>query len=178
MNGDMSLISNYLYFSDTGGITEIIDIIVNVLGIFVTAGVSIWIVKTVQKKLNNERSLKDYFISEVSNIQTEYRNLISSVLSSKESPKLLQVKFYNLGAKVNSLMGLLEQRYSIPRDLLYEYQITLRMIIEDDEGYTSVYRRDSRFTLCPNSIAAIYNLDNQNIHLFYDMIIKINSDES
>lgn len=36
----MSLISNYLYFGDTPGITDIIQIIVDILNILVTAGVS------------------------------------------------------------------------------------------------------------------------------------------
>lgn len=172
----MSLISNYLYFGDAPGITDIVQIFVDLLSIGVTAGVSIWVVRTLQKKLNNERRLKDYFISEISAVQGEYRNLISSVLASKESPKLLKIKFSNLEAKLNSLMRILEQKYHISHELLYQYQINLRMIIEDDPGYTRVYRVDSRFTLTPESVRAIYTLDRDNVHLFYDIIITINSD--
>lgn len=136
----MSLISNYLYFDDAPGITDIMQIIIDILNILVTAFVSIWLVRTLQKKLNNERRLKDYFISEISTVQGEYRNLIASVLASKESPKLLKIKFSNLEAKLNSLMQILEQKYNISHEFLYQYQINLRMIIEDDPGYTRVFR--------------------------------------
>lgn len=173
---DMSLISNYLYFADSSGITDIVQIVVDILNIVITAGISIWVVRTLQKKLNNERRLKDYFISEISAVQGEYRNLIASVLASKESPKLLKIKFSNLETKLNSLMQILEQKYDISHELLYQYQINLRMIIEDDPGYTSVFRVDSRFTLTPDSVMEIYALDRNNVHLFYDIIIKINSD--
>lgn len=171
----MSLISNYLYFGDAPGVTDIVQICVDIINILVTASVSIWIVKTLQMKLNNERSLKDYFISEISNIQGEYRNLISSVLSGKESPKMLKIKFSNLEAKSNSLMLLLEQKYKIPQNSLYQYQINLRMIIEDDPAYTKVFRVDSKFTLTEESVKAIYSLDRENAHIFYDIIVKINS---
>lgn len=155
-------------------ITDVIQVLVDIIGIFVTAGVSIWIVKTIQKRLNNERSIKDYFIGEVSVIQNEYRNLLSSVMSSKESPKMLKVKFNNLNAKVNSLMKLLATKYKIQENLLAEYQTQLPMIIEDDRGYTSVYRKDSRFTLTQKTMNAIYKLDRENSHLFYDIIVTIN----
>lgn len=171
----MSLISNYLYFDDTPGITDIIQIIIDIINILVTAFVSIWLVRTLQKKLNNERRLKDYFISEISTVQGEYRNLIASVLASKESPKLLKIKFSNLEAKLNSLMHILEQKYNISHESLYQYQINLRMIIEDDPGYTRVFRVDSRFTLTEASVRSIYSLDKDNVHLFYDIIVKINS---
>lgn len=172
--GKMSLITNCFQLNVDNNITDIIQILVDIVGIFITAGVSIWIVKTIQKRLNNERSIKDYFIGEVSVIQNEYRNLLSSVMSSKESPKMLKVKFNNLNTKVNSLMKLLAAKYKIQENLLAEYQTQLPMIIEDDRGYTSVYRQDSRFTLTQSTMNAIYKLDRENGHLFYDIIVKIN----
>lgn len=170
----MSLITNCFQLYIDNNITDVIQILVDLFGIFVTTSVSIWIVKTIQKRLNNERSTKDYFIGEVSVIQNEYRNLLSSVMSSKESPKMLKVKFNNLNTKVNSLMKLLATKYKIQENLLAEYQTHLPMIIEDDRGYTNVYRQDSRFTLTRETINAIYKLDRENNHIFYDIIVKIN----
>lgn len=170
----MSLITNFFYFNNDSGITDIIQILVDVIGIIVTASVSIWIVKTIQNKLNNERRIKDYFISEVSVIQNEYRNLISSILSGKETPKIIRVKFNNLNTKINGLLKRLKIRYKIEDNILTKYQIDLPMIVEDDPGYTRVFRTDSNFTLSNKSINKIYKLDRDNVHIFYDIIEKIN----
>lgn len=171
----MALLTNYFQLQiDCSGVSDILQIAVDLLDIVVTTLVSIWIVKTIQKKLNNERSIKDYFISEVSVIQNEYRTLLSNVMSSREIPKLLKVKFNNLNTKVNSLMKLLSTKYAIPANMLAVYQTQLQMIIEDDMGYAKAYRQNSRFTLTQKTMNAIYKLDNENNHLFYDIIVKIN----
>lgn len=167
-------INNLFQFNGCGAFTDILQIVVDVIGIFVTACVSIWIVRTIQNKINNERSLKDYLIAEISVIQNEYRVIISNVQSGKESPKLLRIKFNNLNSKVNQIMRILNQKFGISLNLLSPYQTTLPMIIEDDSNFQSVYRIDSRFTISKETATELYKLDNENGYLFYDLIIKIN----
>lgn len=167
-------INNFFQFNGCSNFTDILQIAVDVIGIIVTACVSIWIVRTIQNKINNERSLKDYLIAEISVIQNEYRVIISNVQSGKESPKLLRIKFNNLNSKVNQLMKILNQKFDIPLNLLSPYQTTLPMIIEDDSNFQSVYRKDSRFTISKETVAVLYKLDNDHGHLFYELIIRIN----
>ncbi len=167
-------INNLFQFNGCSAFTDILQLVVDVIGIIVTACVSIWIVRTIQNKINNERSLKDYLISEISVIQNEYRVIMANVQSGKESPKLLRIKFHNLNSKVNQLMRILNQKFGIPLNLLSPYQTTLPMIIEDDSNFQSVYRIDSRFTISKETAAELYKLDNDNGHLFYELIIRIN----
>lgn len=153
---------------------DYMHIFLDILSIVVTAVVSIWIVKTVQKKINNQRSLKDYLISELSVTQNEYRELLSNIGKGKASPKLLRVEFRKLSNRLGDLMCIINVRYGAIPSFMNCYQSELPMIIQDDKNYMNVYRNDSKFTLTPQTTDELCKFEKKNGHLFYDLVITIN----
>lgn len=166
------------YFSlifNTSSVSDYIQIIVSIADIIISAGVAVWIVHTLQKTIDNERSTKDYCISEISKIQTEFRDLMSSAIAGQENTKLFKIKFNKLTVKVNALMKLLNKKYSIPINILCPYQTELLMKIEDDGGFNSIFMNQTEnFQLTQETINNIYILDSNNCHIFYDIIESIN----
>jgi hypothetical protein len=147
---------------------------VQIFGILVNAGLAVWIVCTIQNKQTNKRILKDHFISEIKEIRNDYRIFLNSLYSNHLSSATVLPWFKLMSIKIEDLMALTGTRYSIDKKILSPYQNDLIKLITDNEDFISQFKNGKEIVFSEKSKAQFIKFQQDNAHLFNEMIIKIN----
>lgn len=151
---------------------------ISILGIIVNSGLAIWIVRTIQNKLTNKRTLKDHFINEVKDIRNEYKTCLSNLYSNQTKPKKVIPWFKLMNIKVDDLMLLISTKYKkVERNFLNPYQIEIRELITENDDFISKFESDDTLNFSENSKSQIIIFQQKHNHLFNDVIILINDAE-
>lgn len=148
-------------------------ICVTALSILVTAYVAIWVVKSVQRKLDTERTLKDHFAQEVIGLRKEARDYISEVIKGGMKAQDIKYKHNHLRSHIIDLQNILNQKYNINKTCLKAYKMNLIKIIEKDSAYDNAYKNNQDVTLGSDTTMALHKLGRENDHLFNDVLLKI-----
>lgn len=64
---------------------SITSIAVSAIGIVVSAMVAIWIVDTLQKRLETRHQLKDHFSKEVLTVREQYRQIVRDLIGTEQT---------------------------------------------------------------------------------------------
>lgn len=146
----------------------------SVVEILVTGCVAIWIVKTLQCKIDNQKVLKEHLCSEVIELRDDYRLWISKLSKEPMLPQNYKRSLSRLSHRVNDLMKLITSQFvKIDADYLYPYQIDILGIIEDDSNINKDYKKGGKISLSEDSIDKILDFESHNSHLFNDLYITI-----
>lgn len=151
-----------------------IDEFINISSILINAGIAIWIVHTIQNKLNNKRVLKDFYIDEVKELRYEYKKYLTDLINGDISPKNVISWHKLMNIKVEDLMMDLKNIYRFDNSLLKPYQIELRELITENPDFIDQFNSE-KLTLTSNSINIIIKFQQNNNRLFSDLIVKINN---
>ncbi|WP_071146173.1 hypothetical protein [Bacteroides ihuae] len=152
------------------GYSEWIDL----FGIIITALLSWWIVNTIQKRIDNQRTLKDHLISEILSIRTDYRLMLIDIKTGESHPKYLKIKLKDLNIKTTDIMKIVSNKYRIDNKYLKHYQHDLNWLITDNEEYVNSFKTDSKIILSQESMIHFLIFEANNDHLFNDLIVRIN----
>ena len=147
---------------------------ISIASIIVNAILAIWIIKTVQDKVNNKRILKDHLINEIKEVRDEYRFFLNQLFSNKIKPSHIAPWFKLMNIKINDLLDLISQKGSIDKNILNPYQIELRDTITELDEYISNYISDEKILLSPISQIKVIRFQQKYNHLFNKAIVKIN----
>jgi len=147
---------------------------INIISILVNSVIAIWIVYTIQNKLNNKRVLKDFFIEEIKDIRSQYKSYLSDLVSGKIQPKTITSWHKLMSIKINDIMLDLQTTYKCDKDFLRPYQIDLRELITENIDFIEQFNKKS-LQLSSESINQILKFQQNNNKLFSDLIIKINN---
>jgi hypothetical protein len=146
-------------------------------GIFVSAGVGIWIVKTLQDKLANKRVLKDHIIDEVKELRLEYRDFFKKI--NEDTIIAVQVLpwFKLMSLKADDLLKIANVKYHISTDVLKPYQVDLEALLTENTDFTTQFRSGLPIIFSPDSKNEFVIFEQNNNHLFNDIIMVINESE-
>lgn len=153
--------------------TNIVSVIVNIISVIVNTFIAVWVVRILQNKLTNNRTLKDHFINEVKEIRSEYRTFLNNLYSNSTNPKQLLAWFKLMNIKVGDLISTMSPRYNIPKDFLYPYQNDLRELVTNSDDFERCFR-DNILSLTEVTKIELTRFQQENQRLFNDLIIKIN----
>ena len=143
------------------------------MSILVTAFMAWWVVKSVQRKLDTERTLKDHFAHEVIDLRKETRDFITKVINGGMKAKDIKYNHYHLRAHIRDLQNVLFQKYKINKTLLKAYKMNMFNIIEKDSEYENAFKDNLPVSLCSETIIALHKLGQDNDHLFNEILLKI-----
>ncbi|MBR3758218.1 MAG: hypothetical protein IKK62_07325 [Bacteroidaceae bacterium] len=143
------------------------------MSILVTAFMAWWVVKSVQRKLDTERTLKDHFAHEVIDLRKETRDFITKVINGGMKAKDIKYNHYHLRAHIRDLQNVLFQKYKINKTLLKAYKMNMFNIIEKDSEYENAFKENLPVSLCSETIFALHKLGQDNDHLFNEILLKI-----
>ena len=152
---------------------SITSIAVSAIGIVVSALVAIWIVDTLQKKLDRNLQLKDHFSKEVLAVREQYRNLVRDLTGSSQRPKQIVNNFKMTSIYANDLLRLLNTQYKTPTDILQPFQTELLSIATDCEEYNKAYRYNKKFQYRKVTIETIREFEKKHDKLFNDILMTI-----
>jgi hypothetical protein len=147
---------------------------IDVLGIFVNAGLAFWIVKTIQNRLTNKRVLKDHFINEVKELRNEYKACLSNLYSDQTQPKRVVPWFKLMNIKVNDLMAIVAKKYKIDKTVLHPYQRELQELITNNEEFIDQFKSAKPIVFTENSKNTFIKFQQEHSHIFNELIIHIN----
>ena len=147
---------------------------ISLLGILVNLFLAIWVIRTIQTRLNNKRILKDHFINEMKDIRIEYKNLFTNLYGNQTYPKLLTPWFKLMNIKVNDLLEIMHDKYQIDKSILLPYQLTLQELITNNVDFITQFRLNKAIKFSEDSHIQFIKFQQDNNHLFNDIIIKIN----
>ena len=99
--------------------------LIDLLGIIVNIGIAYYIAKVVQDKQSNKRVLKDYFISEVIEIEKEYKNFYNKFLKGEIQPQRVLEWFKVINIRTETLHEFLKEQYSIDTIEIKNYRSNL-----------------------------------------------------
>jgi len=143
------------------------------MSILVTAFMAWWVVKSVQRKLDTERTLKEHFAHEVIDLRKETRDFITKVINGGMKAKDIKYNHYHLRAHIRDLQNVLFQKYKINKTLLKAYKMNMFNIIEKDSEYENAFKDNLPVSLCSETIIALHKLGQDNDHLFNEILLKI-----
>lgn len=148
---------------DFGNFIDIAAIIVNVI-------LAIYLTKTIQNKLTNSRSHKDYLIENISNLSNLYNDFIFSVLSDKENCKNINSWFKHMTMQLETMNETNDYGHS---SILLQKHLLIRNIITGSNDYNDQFSQDA---FIPNlQLRNMILANNKRLKLeFHECIKKIN----
>lgn len=146
-------------------------------GIAITAGLSIWIVNTIQAKVDSKRFIKEFFINEILEIRNEYRVLIGQLKNGELKPRMVKYKTKELNIRVNDLMSILKEQYNINFNYLLSYQLELLSIVMDSREFITNFTSNSTFSLSEQTLGDLSVFENENDGKFSKLIMEVNKFE-
>lgn len=149
------------------------SIAVSAIGIVVSAIVAIWIVDTLQKRLDRNHQLKDHFSKEVLAVREQYRNLVRDLTGTSQRPKQIVNNFKITGIYANDLLQLLNTQFNTPTDILQPFQTELSAIATECEEYNKAYRYNKKFQYRRATIEAIREFEKNHDKLFNEILMTI-----
>jgi hypothetical protein len=143
-------------------------------GIFINAGIGIWIVLILQNKLANKRVLKDHLISEVKIINLQFQTYFESLINNQVKPKDVIPWFKLMNIKIDDVMNIIATRFKINKKLLNPFQNDLRELITNHQDYINLYQSNNPIILSQNLYSMLMKFQQDNNSLFNSLIIEIN----
>ena len=147
---------------------------ITALGVVVTGFMAYWVTNTIQRKIDNERTLKDFYTEEIKALRNEARNLIREFTSGqKKSAEEMKRSHFILQTHINDLLRNLKLQYPIDDNCMQSYKTEILTILEDDEEYTKSFKNKTTVDLSDETKKKLQNLEMRSDHLFSDLILKV-----
>lgn len=143
------------------------------LNIAVTAFMAVWVVKSVQSEIDNERTLKDHFAHEIVALRRDTREFLANVIEGGVKAKEIKRCHYRLSTHINDLLVLLNRKYKIDKKYLKAYRQNVMKIIESDGEYTSAFNNNLAVTMKDETVGKLHEVEVKNDHLFNEILLKI-----
>lgn len=158
---------------ETADFLQATQVLVSILEILVTVYVAIWIVQSVQKKLDSEKSLNDFFSAEVIQLRNDLRLFLDSIIRGELKASQIKRKHYLLHVRIKDLLSVLNEKYNLSTKILSAYQQNLMKIIEADENYEENFSKNKLVKLNENTVNKLLSLRSDNNHLFNEILLGI-----
>ena len=150
------------------------ELMVAIIGVITSVMVAYWIVDSIQKKIDNQRFLKDHFASEILSVREEYRGFIQDLFSEKvNKPKELKKNYRIVNIHASSLMELLKTNYAIEPIILQPFFTDLLGIITDCDEYKKAVKGNKYIQFGETTRNTIYDFLSKNDKLFNQILISL-----
>lgn len=131
----------------TGDWISLASIAVDVIAMAVGGFLAIWVVQSIQSKLDTEQKLRDYFCSELLSLRNGYRNVMQEVYCHRVKAKDFKKRMSTLNKLSTDLMTRLNTKYGIDSQPLNRYQLDLNSMVTETQAYTNAFHCNRSFQL-------------------------------
>ena len=145
---------------------------IDVVGIFLTSGIGIWIGSTVQKNLTNNRALKEFYISEIKLINDDYSGFLKCLFKGEISSKTAQEWFKVMNMRIETIQDSIISETDVLPEILANH-ITIKQFVTHTEEFDAYYRQKA-LILNPSTRNTILDLHKRLKNSFVKSIIGIN----
>ena len=134
---DTALVIQPLAPSDWLAITSIL---VDVMAMIVGGFLAIWVVQSIQSKLDAEQKLREYFFSEVLNIRKANREVMQDVYNHCVKARDFTKRMSTINQLTTELMNRLKLKYQVNDQNLLIFQSDLNDKVSNRYEYTAAFR--------------------------------------
>lgn len=149
------------------------QVVVSVVDIGITSFIAIWVVRSIQKKIDNEKVLKEYISKELLLLRSDLRSYIEKIISSKVKPKTIKREHHLLSVRIQDLLSIMNIKYGVDKKYLNVYRLYLMKIIEADKTYEQAYLGDKAVILEQKTVLKLHDLMIKHDHRFNDLLLQI-----
>lgn len=149
------------------------QIVVAVIDILITAFVAIWVVQSVQSKIDSEKVLKDFFSKELIQLRSDLRSFLDKLIMGGFEAQSIKREHHLLSVRIQDLLSAMNKQYGIDKRLLKAYRLHLMKIVEEDDNYEQSFRTNKRVMLLDTTVSKLHTLRTNNDHLFNDILLKL-----
>lgn len=149
------------------------QIVVSVIEILITAFVAIWVVQSVQTKIDSEKVLKDFFSGELIQLRADLRSFLDKLIRREIEAQSIKRDHNLLRVRINDLLSALNKKFKIDKKYLGAYRQNLLKIVEGDENYVKGFASNEKVQLKEETINRLQKLRTENDHLFNDILIEL-----
>ncbi|KQB37103.1 hypothetical protein [Flavobacterium aquidurense] len=156
-----------MIFFELSDIISIIEICVNI-------ALAFFLANFIQKNQVNSRTLKDYYIREMTNVHSELLKFLDDLDSNQINPQDVENCFFRLVANTNNLILCIEERYKLDSHTITQNILDLQSQIENDINFQTHYRANQGTNLTNNTINDIRTFRVNKLKTFHDLNNSIN----
>ena len=149
------------------------QIIVALLNILIMAFMAIWVVQSVQSKIDSEKTLKDYFSKELFLLRSDLRVFLGKLIAGGVEAKTIKREHHLLSVRIQDLLSALNKKFGIDTKYLKAYRQNLMKIVEKDTNYVDQYESNGKVSFSDDTVASLHALRTNNDHLFNDILLKM-----
>lgn len=168
---DTALVIQPLAPSDWLAITSIL---VDVMAMIVGGFLAIWVVQSIQSKLDAEQKLREYFFSEVLNIRKANREVMQDVYNHCVKARDFTKRMSTINQLTTELMNRLKLKYQVNDQNLLIFQSDLNDKVSNRYEYTAAFRRNRVFQLAEDFELELREFEATNgSKIFNDILLKL-----
>ena len=149
------------------------QIVVAVIDILITAFVAIWVVQSVQSKIDSEKVLKDFFSKELILLRSDLRSFLDKLIVGGVEAQSIKREHHLLSVRIQDLLSAINKKYGIDKRFLKAYRLNLMKIVEADNSYVQSFSTNDKVTLMSETVSQLHVLRTKNDHLFNDILLRL-----
>lgn len=149
------------------------QIIIAVLNIIIMAFIAIWVVQSVQRKLDSEKTLKDFFSRELIELRIDLRAFLDKLIRGGMEAKAIKLEHHLISVRIQDILTALNQKFGIDKKYLKAYRQNLMKIVEADFNYVNQFETNGSVFFDNETVSKLHTLRTNNDHLFNDILLKI-----
>lgn len=167
---DTTLIYQELSPSDWIAITSIL---VDVIAMLVGAFIAVWIVKNIQRKLDAEQKLKEYFLSEMLAIRNGYHQILDEIYRHEMKAQDFKHRMSSLGILSTDIMRHLKEKYKIDDGHLVTFQLDLNEKITEDKIYVAAFFPNDKLSFPAAFETDLREFEAKNNAVFNEILVNL-----
>lgn len=149
------------------------SIFVDVLAMLVGAFIAVWVVKSIQSKLDAEQKLKEYFHSEMLSVRNGYRKIFDDIYHHTMRPKDFIQRMNSLSILSTDIMLHIKERYDIDDVRLVSFQLDLNEKISEAPVFLTAYIPDNVLVFPGAFEAELRQFEAANNSVFNEIFVKL-----
>lgn len=149
------------------------SIFVDVLAMLVGAFIAVWVVRSIQSKLDSEQKLREYFHSEILSVRDGYRKILDDIYHHTMRPKEFQQRMSSLSILSTDIMLHVKEKYGIDDVRLVSFQLDLNEKISDEPGFLAAYIPNNVLEFPRTFEAELRQFEATNNSVFNEIFVKL-----
>lgn len=149
------------------------SVIVDVLAMLVGAFIAVWVVRSIQSKLDSEHKLREYFHSEILSVRDGYRKILDDIYHHTMRPKDFQQRMSSLSILSTDIMIHVKERYDIDDVRLVSFQLDLNEKISEESVFLAAYLPNNILEFPKTFEAELRQFEATNNSVFNEILVKL-----
>lgn len=161
---------NCYSFNTTINVSDLLTVFGYVINILL----AYWLIRTVQKRADSKRFLKEHVIEEIKDCREVYRVFLKDLYNCKISARDVIPWFKNFNMRYNEISEIANKKYNIDKDVFDDFILSLNKIITNSKEFTKAFNPNDKIKLKEKTKLEIYKLQQNNSFKFNKIIVEIN----